>query len=51
MSAGDFMSMNDFARFAFISAGDRMFTDDLMFAADRMSMGDSGNYIKPDVHG
>ena len=43
MSAGNFMTMNDSARFAFISAGDRMFMDDLMFADDRMSMGESAN--------
>ena len=36
--------MGDSARFAFISAGDRMFMDDLMFADDRMSMGESAKY-------
>ena len=44
MSAGNYMTMGDSARFACISAGDQMFMDDFMFADDRMSMGDSAKY-------
>ena len=44
MSAGNYMTMGDSARFAFISTGDQMFMDDLMFADDRMSMGDFAKY-------
>ena len=39
MSASNYMTMGDSARFAFISAGDQIFMDDFMFADDRMSMG------------